>query len=298
MRRVISIVLIIISLLSMMGCSSRKNLSNYFNNFKIETTQSIPYVCYDTLVFGNTKIDFNELLENNKIKGIFNEVYVIKENVVWFGFSDIGKNGIETQKWNVASIVLDSDQLNLIYSGEFCIDNKADKTYTQNNNSGKLYVTDSGYYYDGKIVLTDKVKVVEIDLTTMDSKEFLTTNYPYPMVPIEAEIIDYHTISFHKDGDQKIFDIKIGAQSSKAFQRLCELEQKKNWQGKSYLSKLFDKVQIVDEQIYIICRVINWDGETHAVVFQYDFDKHSCYYAFHCFMDDVISNHLYVVPTI
>ena len=300
MRRIFSIVLIVIILLSMMGCSSRKNLNNYFNDFKIETSQPIPYVCYDTLTFGNKKIDFSEVLKTNKIQGIFNEVYVIKDNTIWFGYSNIDKNENGSQTWNVASIVIDSDQLNLIYSGEFCMDNKADKTYTQNNNknSGNLYVTDNGYYYDGKIVLTDKVKVVEIDMTTMESQEFLSTDYQHPTLSVEAEIIDHQNILFHKDSIQRTFDIKTGEQSSKGFKKLCQLEKKKNWQGKSYLSELFDKVQIVDEKVYIICRIINWDGETHAVVFQYDFDNHICYYAFHCFMDDVISNHLYVVPTI
>ena len=133
---------------------------------------------------------------------------------------------------------------------------------------------------------------------TNNSTEFIATSYAYPKLSIEADIIKRHTILFSDGNKEKIFDVKQGKQSSKVFEKLCELEKKKNWQGKSYLSELFDNVQIVNNQIFIICRVLNWDGETHAIVFEYDYDSNDCKYAFHCFMDDVIGNNLNIVPLV
>lgn len=281
------------------GCSSRKKINHIFDTYEIETTEKIPYVYYDKLALDNLIIDFGEILDENKYNWLFHEVYVIQNNTIWFGFSDIGSNENGSRQWNIASMNVDSKELNICYSGEFCLGFETDKVYVQNNNhSNESHQNDNGFYYNGKIILTDHVKTVEYDLQTKKSTEFMAGSYEYPTLEIEAEIVDHHTISFSKENKQKVFDVNHGKQKSNVFEKLYELEKEKNWQGKSYLSKLFDKVQIVNNQIYIICRVYNWDGETHAIVFQYDYDTNSCKYAFHCFMDDIIGNDLYVVPII
>lgn len=300
MKRISFALFVILLGLLVGGCSSRKKINHIFDTYEIEATEKIPYVYYDTLISGNISIDFGEILDENKYNGVFHEVYVVHGNTIWFGFSDVKSNENGSSKWNIASINVSGKELDICYSGEFCLGIGADKVYVQNNNnhSKEGYQTDNGFYYDGKIVLTDRVKTVEYDLQTKKSTEFMARSYEYPTLAIEAEIVDHHTISFLKENKQKVFDVKQGKQTSNVFKKLYELEKEKNWQGKSYLSELFDKVQIVNNQIYIICRVFNWDGETHAIVFQYDYDTNSCKYAFHCFMDDIIGNDLYVVPII
>ena len=298
MKRISFALFVILLSLLAGGCSSRKNINHIFDAYEIETTEMIPYVYYDTLIFGNIIIDFGEILNENKCNGAFHEVYVIQDDTIWFGYADVKSNENDSIQWNIASINVSGKGFNICYSGDFCLEIGADKVYMHNNNNHlkEDYQTDNGFYYDGKIVLTDHVKTVEYDLQTNNSTEFMATSYEYPTLLIEAEIVDHHTISFLKENKQKVFDVKQGKQTSKVFKKLYELEKEKNWQGKSYLSELFDKVQIVNDQIYIICRVFNWDGETHAIVFQYDYDTNSCKYAFHCFMDDIIGNDLYVVP--
>lgn len=177
---------------------------------------------------------------------------------------------------------------------------KADQPYRQNNNSHKeeRYLNANGFYDDGKIILTDHVKTIEFDLVAVSFKEISTEDYTFPTLPVQVEILDYQTITFCKDSEQKTFNTETGETTSKAFKKLLKLKTEKDWEGESYLFELFDKVQIVNGQIFIICRVINWDGETHAIVFQYDFENNACQYAFHCFMDDLIGDELYVVPTI
>lgn len=297
MRRILLTMFVILSILLVGGCSSKKNLNHIFDTYEIETTEKIPYVYYDKLVLDNQIIDFREIVKN-QYNGIFHEVYVIQDDIIWFGFSNIAINESDSRQWNIAVMHIDTKEINICYSGEFCLGFATNKAYTQNNNYSKNNQTDNGFYYDGKIVLTDYVKTVEYDLKTETSTEFMATSYEYPISAIEAEIIDYHTILFSKENNQKVFDVNQGKQSSKVFEKLYKLENKKNWQGKSYLSELFDKVQIVNNQIYIICRVINWHGETYAIVFQYNYDTNGCNYILHCFMDDVIGNKLYIVPKI
>lgn len=297
MKRIISTLLILALSLVIVGCSSGEKLNQTFDTYEIETKEKISYVYYDTLVYGDRIINFEEMLDKSEYRGTFHEVYFIQGDTIWFGFSNATKNEDGSKTWHIASINADSKEINICYSGNFGLKKGADKFYAQNNNRlSEGHQVDNGFYYDGKIVLTDRTKTVEYDLQANKIAEFAASDYEYPILPIKADIIDYHTVSFSKESREKIFDVKQARQSSIAFEKLYELEQEKNWQGKPYLSELFDNVQIVDDQIYIICNVFNWNGETHAIVFQYDFDTNSCKYAFHRFMDDVIGNNLYIVP--
>lgn len=265
----------------------------------METAVKIPYVYFDKLCIGDNTIDFSEILDKNNYHVFFHEVYVIQDDTIWFGFSDAQRNEDGSRKWNIASMKVTDQQPNICYSGLFCMDTEADQYYVQNNNdhSKDGYQSDNGFYYDGKIVLTDHVKTVEYDLETNTASEFLAAGYEYPSLEIKAEIVDYHTINFITGSLKKVFDVERGKLTSNVFGKIFDLEKETNWEGMSCVSHFFDKIQIIDNQIYILCSVMNWHGETHAIVFQYDYDTNSCKYAFHCFMNDVIGNDLYIVPT-
>lgn len=300
MRRVYIGFLAIVICILIGGCSSRNNLNDRFDAYETETAEKVPYVCFDILVSNGVKFDFGEFLDENVPNGVFHEVYAIQDDVIWFGYSDDKRNENGARNWYIASVSIDKANFKTAYSGEFCLELEADQAYVQNNNSHskERYLEANGFYYDGKIILTDHVKTVEYDLATGISTEYLSVEYEYPALPIETEIIDSRTISFSKNSEQKIFNVETGSQTSTAFKDLLELNEEKIWSGESCLSDLFDKVQIVNNQAFIMCRAMNWNGETHAIVFQYDFENNSCKYAFHCFMNDIIGNDLYVVPMI
>ena len=297
MRRILLVIFVCLQCLMVCGCLSRTELNNTFDGFEIETTNPIPYVCYDTLVYGDADLNLSQICKDHN--GELHEVYVIQNDKIWFGFGADETDEDGAMEWHIASVNISGNDFDICYSGKFGAESGADKGYQQNNNSlTSGYQTDNGYYHDGKIVLSDRLKTVEYDLQTSRATEFAEDRYGYPALAIEAEITDHFTISFSKENRQKTFDMGQGKQCSKAFAALCNLENERNWEGQSCLSGLFDKVQIIDEQAYIICRALNWHGETHAIVFQYDYETNSIKYAFHHFMGDLIGNNLYIVPTI
>lgn len=297
MRIKFTILFAIILCLLLSGCAQNKTLYDTFDAYDIEVDEQVPYVYYSTLVYNGREIDFRELLDKNTVNGSFHEVYVIRNKTIWFGYSDAKRNENGAKVWNIASVNSDGTGFNVVYSGEFCYKNESDQHYAQNNNSHSKdrYLKDNGFYGNGKIVLTDRVKLVEFDLETLKSEEILAENYEYPAMPFEVKIIDSKTIEFYRNSEKKIFTVESARKTSEAFEQLYELENEKNWDGISYLYDLFEKVQIVENKVYIICKVLNWYGETHAIVFAYDFEENNCRYAFHCFMDDIIGNRLYVV---
>lgn len=301
-RRVPSgLFVLLIMLLSVLlnGCYSKKEIKDLFESFSEETNQKTPYVYYNTFVFDDVILDFNALLEKNNIDGTFHEVYVLQDDIIFFGYSEERRSQNGGKEWCIATITLGQKKIDTIYRAEFCVENRSDQYYTPSSNSYSPdgYLTANGFYHNNKIILTDHVKLIEFELTTRNAVELITQSYQYPTMPV-VEIVDCETISFSKNSQQKTFGAKEGKQTSEVFREMFKLYKEKNWKGESLLSDMFNKVQIVDNQIYIICRVMNWNGETHAVVYLYDFETNSCQYAFHCFMDDLITNNLYVVPMV
>ena len=304
MRRVFVMILVVMTMvipsMFLNGCSSRNEISDLFESFPVETSEKIPYVYYDSLVFGDVELDFGSLLQENNIDGTFCEVYAIQNDLVYFSYSANTRTENGGKTWHIATVTVDKKEISSIYCADFCVESGSDQHYyVKNNNdhSQNRYLTANGFYYDGKIVLTDHVKLVEFDLNARSAVEFSAKDYLYPTV-LDVEIVDAQTIKFSKDAQQKTFDTDRGKATSSAFAEMLKLEDEKAWDGDSLLFDLFNKVQIVDNQIFIMCRVINWHGETHAVVYRYNFEDNSCQYAFHCFMDDVIRNKLYVAPVL
>ena len=296
MKRIFCILLVVLLCLPITGCSkrnlSRAKLNQRFDAYEPEVSETIPYVYFNTLVFGDVSLNFDAILGENT----FHEVYAVQENTVWFGYADAGRDEDGARKWNIASVDLNGKNLEVHYSGAFGASEAADKHYTQSNVGWNDH-NDNGFYYDGKIVLTDRVKTVEFDLQTKQSAE-LAADYVYPAVTTEAERVDSQTVLFAKDDVQKTFDVNRAKQTSEVFDDLYELEKETNWKGESCLSALFDSVQVVDNKVYVFCSVLNWDGETHALVFQYDYETNGCQYVFHRFMNDRIFHNLYVVQKI
>lgn len=298
MRRIlIFVVILLMAILN--GCSSKTEITDLFESFSAETSENTPYVHHNTLVFNDVILDFDVLLKKNDIDGFFHEVYAVQDNVIFFGYSESARSQNGGKTWHIATVTIGQEKCNSVFFADFCAESGSDQHYISNSNSHSQnrYTVANGFYCDGKIVLTDHVKLIEFDIKTGTAIEFAAHAYNYPTMP-GVEIVDFQTISFSKGSQQKIFDTNEGAQASAVFGEMLELRKNKNWKGDSLLSDLFDKVQIVDNQIYIICRVMNWNGETHAVVYLYDFETNGCEYAFHCFMDDFITNNLYVVPMV
>ncbi len=277
------------------GCVWRNQVEDKLDSLKIETEKMPAYVCYDALYIDDKKIIIDELLEDNSIKGDFCEVFIVKDERIWFSYSqDTPEN---TEVWNIASMDIEGKEIKVHYSNEFCLNDESDKSYFNNDNRYRKerYTEANGYYYDEKIVMTDHVKLIEYDISNGRVKEFLIDEYEYPEMTFSVEIVDYQKVYFTTDSETKELDVTKASEKSEAFMKIKEFENEKNWSKESYLKYLFDNVQVVGDNIYITCCVMNYMGEMHAVVFQYDFEQNECKYVFNHFMNGLVNNSLYVV---
>ena len=296
MKKKIIISVVFLLYLSFSGCVSKKVMDNRLNSLKMETETMPVYVCYRSIYINGEKINSDKFIEGES--GDIDEIFVIKDSRIWFLWSIYNKP-CDTEIWNITSVAMDGTDRKVHWSGDFCNSESADYSYTRKANRwNEYYTTANGYYHDGKIVLTDHDKLVEYNMADNTATEYKASEYEYPEVPLIIDIQEHQKIYFTKEAETKVIDLDTAAQNSEAFKKIKELEEKKDWQGVSLLFYLFDNVQIANGDVFIICRIINYGGETHAVVFKYDFYTNTCKYAFNQYTDGIISNYLYVVPVI
>ncbi len=302
-KKILMVILVCISFLAFLGCTfmSRKNMNNKLTSMKIETEEVPVYVCYDTIYRDGKSLNLKQVLEREKGNNVyFEDIFVVKKGRIWFLYREAGEKESNAQIWNLASVTPEGTDMIIHYSNEFCASKLADREYLYRDHryTKEHFSMVSGYYYNEKIVLTDHDKLIEYDMTNGIVKECKAEEYVYPEVSLTADIQENQKIYFTNETETKIIDLEAAADSSEAFAIIKELESEKDWEGSYLLKYLFDNVQVVEEDVFIVCRILNYWGETHAVVAKYDFESNTCQYAFNYFTDDVISSHLYIVPEI
>lgn len=270
------------------SCHARKECTQFLNGLTVEAEDSLSYVCFDTLYHEGNTYYFPDLLKKEKVKGDFNAVYRIKEGRIWFMFSQLAPEG--GQIWNIASITTEKADFKIHYSGSFCMSEQAESYYPYSNDGTEDYYSKvPGYYHEGKIVMTDREKLIEFDPETETATEFSAAEYTFPSNEVTIDIQDFRKIIVSTAEQTKILDADDSAPKGKSFEKLLQY-------GK--IEYLFDVVQEIDGKIYVFCRVLNKVGETHMAVFQYQFDSNTLEFAFHHFSNDSVSNsRMYLVVT-
>lgn len=299
-KKIIILLGVLVIFLSFTGCISKRVMDKRLNSLERETDNVPVYVSYGDIYINGEKISCDKFIKERR--GEVSEVFVVKDNRIWFLWSryiTVDKP-YDTGIWSISSVALDGTDMEVHWSGEFCNSESANITYMRREYhwDENRFTVVNGYYYDGKIVLTDHDKLVEYNMTRGTAIEFKASEYEYPEVPLIADIQDHQKICFTKGTETRTIDLETAANNSEAFRKIKELEDKGDWENVPLLEYLFDSVQMVNDDIFIICRIINYSGETHAVIFEYDFDSNTCKYAFNHYTNDIISTDLYLIPVI
>lgn len=248
---------------------------------------------YDKLFVGNQELDMEAIVHENSNAGYFKKVLVIDRTRIWFVYVEYLQT---SQNWCIASVNLDGRDFFVHHSDPFVLDPNSNSFEVNNECNNSYYEKQSGYYYDGKIILSDHVKLIEYDILTDQVREFKASEYVYPICPYDSYIANYDTISITSHGELRTITPHNAAQKCNEFDRLIQLKDQKTWNKTPVLSYLFDSVIYDGKDIFILCRVLNYGGETHLLVFRYWFNSDEIQYWFDYFNDDVINDGFYIVP--
>ena len=261
-----------------------KKLEAFIEKVDSEKEETVANAFFGILYFDESELYLDDCINDTKHE--IRQVFCINNDKIYFLCQYKDDENIH---WCILSTDLDGRNLKKhtddVFSGRY------------NVSVSTPYQARNGYYYDEKIIITDFEKLVEFNIKSSTVTTYNYEQYQYLQYTISWDIENHQKVIFHTSENDIIITKESFAESNIVAKELIGSFDKKIWSEKSSLYSLFDSVQIVDNEVYLICRVLNYRGSTYAMVFHCDLDKQEYKYCLTYFTGDIINeNEFYIVP--
>ena len=265
----------------------------YINQKKLDdlnvgSTEHVAYVVHHNYFFYKEhEVRFTKDLEN----GTLHQVYCIKDDNVYFSYQYKIDDELH---WCIAYKNIIDEDVNVICDEVFEYQNK----YTFNEDFSSDYALRNGYYFDDKIILTDFLKLIEYDTLTQNYKVFNYSDYKHPSTELEFEISkDNSCVNISNGVKSVLWDYDTFKQTNYVAEYVVNNYNKKTIGNISTFNYFFDEIQIINEEIYLICDVLDLGGSSYSLIFSVDVDSNEVEYLSYYYTDDPAAL-LYVVPVV
>lgn len=296
LRKVSCLAVILVSLLVILAplfaiLIPRMMIEEKLKDIDVETDK-VPVIVVDGTVYINRdEVDIWKICKKQNNNFVLKEIFCIAEGKVYFIYS--GNPSAYT--WTIASVDLITKEIRDL--SQF---SNTKIKYDSNSFNGE-YKDRSGYYCDGKIILSDRVMVHEYDILSGEAKQYAYGQFAFPQRTVYGNSIDNQTLELYMNNTVHTFKLSDMAERSKGIQVLQKLKNKKIWNGDSSfqgfsLDKL-NSVQVIGDKIYTFCCIYNHSGELYYAILEYNHDKVLWMYVTWCFVCDNTGN-CYVIPEI
>lgn len=262
------------------------------NAYQIESSK-INYVFFDTIYINDSRsYNLKSILGDNKE---IQQVFCIWKDTIYLSYQYTRDSFLH---WCIASVNLNDLKLNTIVDEVF--DSANYETFsTYQISFDENFYGRTGYYYDKKIIITNFKKLIQYDVKNDNYNILEYENYIKPRLNITCDIENYQKVIFYQGAKTVVIDKMILSQKSEVARDIISSNGNYIWDGSSSMSYFFDSVKVVDDNIYLIVRVLNFLGETYAIVFNCDLeDETYSYVGWHRTIDIINDNEFYIVPEI
>lgn len=232
-------------------------------------------VVYGTLYVNEDEIAIGKLLENCNDSYSFQEVLYVNEDDVYVLYivDSVGK----PTPWRIAQINLSSREVN-----DLCEFLEPTEYYSMSY--GIEFRQRNAYFYQDKIVMSDKQSVVEYDILTSQTRIYSYCEYSFPRCSMWGECLDSDTVLLHIGEQERVCTTSDMKKDSHSLASIADFD-------------VFSRsVQSIDEQIFVIAQCQNSFGESYAVVIYYDASTQKWEFVDSYFAYDIASRACYVVP--
>lgn len=248
------------------------NLS--LNDLENESDRVPAHVVYGVLHTEEGRVPVSQILRKQSKNYTLKEIFCIANNQAYFCYRD----STETDIWRLASIDLYTKGISDYIQFD------VSETKYATNFSGN-YNEKCGYYDDGRIILSDMNHVLTFDIKNCS---YTVTDYSEYSFPQHSEAEDSLLSSF---------PLSELAEQSESFARIYALDSRRTWDGTSRLSGFFKEsnIFVIGEGKYTIQPVLNYAGETHMLIFEYN-DNGTWLFVSKCFVGDIFRDECYIIP--
>jgi hypothetical protein len=228
----------------------------------------------NTLIVGENEINISDMLPAI-------DYFVLYENGKLYGLDD---HYLENNNYKFEIFVLDVEngELEILHT-ENCTKPLPDiQTYE------KCYYFDRNIaYYNGIDMTVYNLDTSEVRYLPVDDPTLPEQKYKIDRLKKDDGEIDYSGLKISSKTEERIITLQYMAERNEYAKELYNLETE-SFLGEKIdpLKKFFYKYTIVDNRIYLICRILEKDGESNAVVFRYDFEEDNFEYIYRRFTRD------------
>ena len=289
---IVAIVLTIAIILSIViHLDNKYNLRHFFDDWESEMAASYIQVmggrhCYDK--------NSNSMFEMNRDAEV---VFCVRNDRIYFGYStrDPEISEVQYNLWHIASVNTEGEDFREHYKSNLScgvldsIDFDDMSVYPKEYEPDYTYKGFGGLYdEDGHIYLHGKTKTICYDIDedeTTEVEKLPEQRYSWSITS------DNRSVTISDGNISRTITLESIAENNSYAKRLLSLSDYKTNTGGSFLEFCFDHIKVCGEHIYIINRILNWNGESRAIVFDYDFDTEQVVYVMNYFTCDNVSGH-------
>lgn len=288
---------VIVGICTVPGIRMERNFKNGLNQM-VQETDTVPvYVTHRSRVnIDGDSFSIGDIIEEAIGTQYWDCKVVYVDTRVWFVYA-VRHHDSDSSTMNIASVSTKGDDFQTHYRAEFPLFQNSQWTPMRIQCRSTYYADEWCYYYNDKIVLTDRVTLFEYDLQTSTAKQYDYSSYQHPICEYDCEIKNRNTVVISTQNGHRIITPEDAANISTAFAKMLEIGSINIWDKTPSLIYLFDSIQFDGSSLYIVCRMHSYYGEAYAVVFQYEYDKNELYYCFSHHTGGPIEENLYIVPT-
>lgn len=288
---------VIVGRCSVPGIRMERNFKNGLNQMMQETDTVPVYVTHKRCVnIDGNSFNLGDIIEEAIGTQFWDCKVVYADTRVWFVYM-VRHRDNDSFTMNIASVTANGNDFQTHYCAEFLAVQDSMWSPMSVKCRSTYYSDEWCYYYNDKIVLTDKVTLFEYDLQTSTAKQYDYSSYLQPICEYDCEIKNRNTVVISTQNGDRIIAPEDAANISTTFAKMLEIGSINIWDKTPSLMYLFDSIQFDGSALYIVCRMHSYYGETYAVVFQYEYDKNELYYCFSHHTGGPIEENLYIVPT-
>ena len=276
MKKICALLLLFVVCISLCSCGIGQNgLKDLFDAWEKENDSNIAIFDErkDVVIVNGENISLDEILKPYYENTSDELILCVIDNKIYglHAYNFVSNKNHETI--DLYSFDVETNEFKVLYTSEFAPREKGEE---------KNYLSrTTACYNDGKILIYDGGSTVSYDIATGIVDELTGDDFSYQECEYSLEFIcaedgerDYKSFKIKRENEERTITIDYMAERSPYVQELVNIGVIDSIYGDVDPLEFFigNDSCVIDDKIYIICRVLDNDGESNGLVFSYDYD--------------------------
>ena len=300
MKKIYVLLLFLVICILLCSCGIGKNgFDNVFESWKKENDSDVAIFDdrHDIVIVNGKKILLNDALNSYYQHSSDDLILCVIDNKIYglhaYNFSSNKNN----ETVDLYSFDVETNGFEILYTSEFAPREKGE---------AKEYLSHTiACYNDGKILIYDGGRTVSYAIDSGNIDELTSDAFSYPRYEYDLEFVydengkrDYKSFKIKKGNDERTINIDYMAERSPYIKDLVDMGTINSIYGTVDPLEFFISGNscVLNDKIYLVCRVLDKDGESSGLIFSYDYNTDQFIFIDYVFSTDYPK--LFIVPNV